>query len=486
MNYVWFMGVWKLGSFGREHDLRKDFNQVLPGYKADDVIGSPYAIANYSCNPEIGSDAMLLKLKQHLNSQGVKLMLDFVPNHVAVDHPWACDHPEYLLPVHRDYRNDPNSCIEDHGFTITPPCQQQKDHRQFYYGGDYWNGGWTDTLQVNYWNPELREAQTQNLLHIASMSDSVRVDMAMSVLNRHIELSWAKDRRHGSCSTGKRGAMSDQYKHNPPQEEFWTMAINRVREAHPGFVFTAEAYNYGFTQPAEDMVLRNLGFDYTYDISALKFLENNNHHDFKRYAIGQGVQYFNKAIHFVENHDDNRAAGHVLHSNARAIAGAVLTSFLPGANLFFHGQFHCLKNKLGVHLRRSGDEYYNTGCSDFFSKMLTLIQDSVVQDGTWMGVQGCYHSTERGAFATNADILIYKWRQGNNIRMVVANWKEQSSSGYVLLEELKENESCPNNMCNVHERYGDKVHNLPLVSLRDAGFHLQLKAWEVQVYDYSV
>lgn len=63
----------------------------------DDIIGSPYAVTNYTCNPQLGTDQDILSLKSRLNQLGLKLMLDFVPNHSAVDCPWVTEHPMFYI-----------------------------------------------------------------------------------------------------------------------------------------------------------------------------------------------------------------------------------------------------------------------------------------------------------------------------------------------------------------------------------------------------
>jgi maltooligosyltrehalose synthase len=49
------------------------------------VIGSPYAVVDYNCNPELGTNDDIIALKKYLNNMGLKLMLDFVGNHAAID-----------------------------------------------------------------------------------------------------------------------------------------------------------------------------------------------------------------------------------------------------------------------------------------------------------------------------------------------------------------------------------------------------------------
>jgi len=58
MDVIWFMGIWQLGDYGLNHDrtnadLLANFNRILPDFRTEDIIGSPYAITNYTCNPKL-------------------------------------------------------------------------------------------------------------------------------------------------------------------------------------------------------------------------------------------------------------------------------------------------------------------------------------------------------------------------------------------------------------------------------------------------
>ena len=97
IDYIWMMGVWKLGKIGLELDQKVDYSSVLPGFKKEDIIGSPFAITEYECNPEIGTDEDLLWLKMKLNEKNLKLILDFVPNHSAIDSIFIKSNPEYYI-----------------------------------------------------------------------------------------------------------------------------------------------------------------------------------------------------------------------------------------------------------------------------------------------------------------------------------------------------------------------------------------------------
>ena len=91
------MGVWKLGQYGLEVDRKQNYSKYLPNWTKEDVIGSPYAVYEYECNPSIGNNGDLSWLKSEINKRGMKLMHDFVPNHLVVDAPKTKENPEMYI-----------------------------------------------------------------------------------------------------------------------------------------------------------------------------------------------------------------------------------------------------------------------------------------------------------------------------------------------------------------------------------------------------
>ena len=101
-DWVWFLSVWQTGKEGQRvsrqnHEWRKEFEETLPDLEEEDIDGSGFAITGYTVSEQLGGDAALSRLRKRLGERGLKLMLDFVPNHTAMDHEWVYDHPDFYI-----------------------------------------------------------------------------------------------------------------------------------------------------------------------------------------------------------------------------------------------------------------------------------------------------------------------------------------------------------------------------------------------------
>src|SRR4029453_10361703 len=94
------------------------------------------------------------------------LMLDFVPNHMALDHPWVESHPEYFIAgTDADLQREPRN------YTRIGRASSQ---RILAYGRDPYFSGWPDPLPLDYSTRATQEAMSAALLKIAGQCDGVR------------------------------------------------------------------------------------------------------------------------------------------------------------------------------------------------------------------------------------------------------------------------------------------------------------------------
>jgi len=346
---VWLMGVWERSPAGtaianRNQGLLDDFRRALPDFHPLDNVGSPYCIRRYVVDQLLGGPGGLAMAREALARRGLRLILDFVPNHVAPDHPWVAEHPEYFVRGSaEDVASDPASFLKVNG-------------NVFACGRDPYFPAWPDVLQLNAFDPGLRQAAAETVSSIADQSDGVRCDMAMLLLNAIFERTWA-------LRAGSR-----------PGPEYWTQIIPAVKQSHPEFLFIAEAY-----WDLEWQLQQN-GFDFCYDKRLYDRLEHDSPESVRLHLCAD-MAFQEKLVRFIENHDEPRAAA--TFSPAKEQAAAVVTSTLPGARLFHEGQFEGRKVRLPVFLGRRPKEAVDPRIRTFYQKLLPAIDTPVFRDGEW-------------------------------------------------------------------------------------------------------
>jgi glycosidase len=155
-------------------EWRKDFQDTLLDLREDDIGGSGFAIRGYAVHEQLGGNAALARLRDRLRKRALRLTLDFVPNHTAIDHLWVESHPEYYVPGSElDLTREPGNYIW---------VKRRQGDLLLAHGRDPYFPGWPDTLQLDYGNPDTQAALAAELLKIAGQCDGVRCDMAMLVL----------------------------------------------------------------------------------------------------------------------------------------------------------------------------------------------------------------------------------------------------------------------------------------------------------------
>ncbi len=337
---VWLMGVWERSPEGirialGHPGLRQDYTRALPDWTDEDVVGSPYCIRRYEVDPQLGGRAGLAAARAELAARGLRLLLDFVPNHTAIDHPWVDEHPEYYVQGSAEEGSNRDYFFERGGHVFA--C-----------GRDPYFPAWTDVAQLNAFSPGLRDAVIATVKDIASQCDGVRCDMAMLLISDIFARTWG-DR------PGPRAAT-----------EYWRDVIGAVKADTPGFLFIAEAYW------DLEWELQQQGFDHCYDKRLYDRMEHSTAGDVRGH-LWADLQYQNKLIRFLENHDEPRAAATFAPDKHRAAAVAIAT--LPGAKLWHEGQFEGKKVRLPVQLGRRPDEPVDEDLLAFYRELLMQTRD---------------------------------------------------------------------------------------------------------------
>ena len=101
-DWVYLLGVWQTGKASRRvarslPELRPEFQALLDDLREEDICGSCFALTGYRVHANLGGNAALRRLRVRLHQRGLRLMLDFVHNHTALDHPWVRGRPEYYV-----------------------------------------------------------------------------------------------------------------------------------------------------------------------------------------------------------------------------------------------------------------------------------------------------------------------------------------------------------------------------------------------------
>jgi glycosidase len=346
---VWLMGVWQRSSAGvaialSNDNLRASFEAALPGWRDSDVVGSPYCVRGYVVDDHFGGRAGLARAREALTARGMDLILDFVPNHVAPDHPWTTLRPEvFVVGTAEDLERDPASFVEIDGRVLAN-------------GRDPYFPAWPDVVQLNAFAPTLRTEVIETLQQIGDQCDGVRCDMAMLVMNDVFARTWGD--RVGP----------------PPSAEYWPTVINAVREAHPGFVFIAEAYW------DLEWSLQQQGFDYCYDKRLYDRIRHGPAEQVRLHLLADDV-YQHGLVRFVENHDEPRAASAFGSSRSQVAAVTALTQI--GARLVHNGQLEGWTVHLPVFLGRYPIEPTDPGLNAFYHSVLPSLSDPTFREGRW-------------------------------------------------------------------------------------------------------
>lgn len=361
-NALWLIGIW---------ERSKASAKIKRLCGNPEAIASAYSIYDYEITQELGGEEAFNNLKQHAFAYNIRIAVDMVPNHTAIDSRWIKEHPDWF--IQRDtspffnYRfNGPNLSedqkieiyIEDGYYNHTDAAVVfklvEKDSgriRYIYHGNDGTSTPWNDTAQLDFLLPEVREAVIQKIIEIAKKSPIIRIDAAMTLTKKHFHRLWFPEPGKGGDipSRTEYSMTSAQFNKLFPKE-FWREVVDRIAIEAPDTLLLAEAFWL-----MEGYFVRNLGMHRVYNsafMNMLKMEQNKDYHQVLKNILDYNPEILRRFVNFMSNPDELTAAQQ-FGKDDKYFGVCAMMATMPGLCMFGHGQIEGLQEKYGMEFRRS-------------------------------------------------------------------------------------------------------------------------------------
>ena len=341
---IWLMGVWQICLASKEKAELQTYDLDELKYTKNDIVGSCFAIEDYIFDVNIGNSQDFLRLKQILNNLGIKLILDFIPNHFGMSSSLIFDYPEIFL--------ESQELVVGSSFEFMTKFGK----KYFYHGKDPHFDSWNDTVQIDYSKKATHDFMTKKLENVAKYCDGVRCDMTMLVLPEVFSKTW----------------NIDFDEENIKNTCFWqeVVPVMKKQKAEIGedFIFLAEVY-----WDLEKAML-DFGFDFVYNKKLLDNLKKKQYQE-----VINSIQLPN-GILFLENHDEDRSSK-IFDNNILKLC-FVLLCFCPNLQFFQHGQWQLqtIRVPIQVCIPEISPQQVNNKTRVFYDKILQYTAKNILLD----------------------------------------------------------------------------------------------------------
>lgn len=380
-----FTGLWLIGLWERS-EASREIKQLCGN---PDAISSAYSLTRYQIAEKLGGEAAYYNLSQRCGSRGIRLASDMVPNHMAIDSDWVYDHPDWFIqsehspfPVYtfegQELSKRPGISIklEDKYYSRSDAAVVFKRHdyntgqtRYIYHGNDGTSMPWNDTAQLNYLNPEVREAVIQTILSVARRFPIIRFDAAMTLTKRHYQRLWYPQPGSGGDIPSRADhAMTKEAFDQAMPEEFWREVVDRVAAEVPDTLLLAEAFWL-----MEGYFVRTLGMHRVYNSAFMNMLRNEENEKYRlliKNTLVYDPQILKRYVNFMNNPDEKTAAEQ-FGKGDKYFGICTLLSTMPGLPMFGHGQIEGYTEKYGMeYYRPYWDETPDQGLIDHHASVI--------------------------------------------------------------------------------------------------------------------
>ncbi|MCL2721841.1 MAG: alpha-amylase family glycosyl hydrolase [Treponema sp.] len=359
---LWLIGVWE----------RSQASKMIKQWTGNpEAAASAYSLYDYDIAGELGGWGALCNLRERCMQRGIRLGSDMVPNHTGLDSKWIIEHPDRFLqltyPPFPTYnyncgnisgRDDITVQIEEHYFSRSDAAVVFKridnrtgDARYIYHGNDGTSMPWNDTAQIDFLNPEAREAVIRTIIGVCQQFSIVRFDAAMTLAKRHIQRLWYPAPGTGGAiaSRAEHAITTEEFNRRIP-DEFWREVVDRCAVEAPNTLLLAEAF-----WMMEGYFVRTLGMHRVYNSAFMNMLKNEEN-DKYRATIKNTMEFdheiLKRFVNFMNNPDEDTAVAQ-FGKGDKYFGICTLLVTMPGLPMFGHGQIEGFEEKYGMEYRRS-------------------------------------------------------------------------------------------------------------------------------------
>ena len=365
-----FTALWLIGLWERSPASKRIKN--LCGNP--DAESSAYSLKGYEISSRIGGWEALFNLKNRCWERGIRLASDMVPNHTGLDSDWMKYHSNYFIqqpyPPFPSYTyngenlsEDPDLDIriEDHYYNRTDAAvtfrridKRTGETTYIFHGNDGTTMPWNDTAQLDFLNPDTREAVIQQIMAVARNFPIIRFDAAMTLAKRHIQRLWYPKPGTGGDIAGRTpfGMSTEEFNRRIPNE-FWREVVDRIQTELPDTLLLAEAF-----WMMESYFVRTLGMHRVYNsafMHMLKNQDNKKYRDMIKATLEYDPDILKRYVNFMNNPDEETAIAQ-FGDGDKYFGVCTLLSTLPGLPMFGHGQIEGFREKYGMEYQRA---YWN-------------------------------------------------------------------------------------------------------------------------------
>lgn len=315
----------------RLREMGVDILWFMPIYPISETkkkgsLGSYYAVSDFrNTNPKFGSLNDFKAIISEAHALGMKVILDWVPNHTGWDHVWIKNHPDYYTKDAAGNITDP---LNEHGQSM----------------------GWNDVADLNYDNMNMRDEMVSDMIFWLKehQIDGFRHDMALLV-----------------------------------PLDFWQTIIVKLRAVKHDLFMLAESEIHDHLN--QDCFHAIYGWSLHHTLNAIAQGKKKASAIDEWYAYDRPKASKGLFMQFTSNHDENSWSGSEIERMGEAHkAFAVLVNTLDGIPLTYSGQEEPMPKRLEF-FEKDDIGFKNYNYADFYTKLNTLKHDN---PALWNGNYG--------------------------------------------------------------------------------------------------